>query len=346
MEDLIEMIMKGPVPEDIVLQLENLSKDSLIWEGDDIIKSEENQSIESIKRIGETEYIKIDQSWKYYKDDEIEKGARVLSIQEGHELTAPDGTTGKVISNDGKVATLSYVKDGMKKEAQVPSLTLEQRKLKGEIQHNASPTTLQDHHKKYVEEAHAEGKSATHILSRLKEFNVDEDEALEHVTNYRKEVKQKNTPVKPEKEKKEEKPKIETKTTPKPKKNDEPLHHYIHKNWDGKKWNYDYGQHFNGTKHSEENNHSEESEQHVKTKADLITKIKSNIEGLMKGHDSWDKEEKENLKTIESIKNTDGRDSKSTNPMKSQNYKLQSRKQTTLQNVHKLHNNLVTLLER
>ena len=51
MEDFIEIIMKGPVPEDIVLQLENLSKDSLIWEGDNIIKSEENQSIESIKRI-------------------------------------------------------------------------------------------------------------------------------------------------------------------------------------------------------------------------------------------------------------------------------------------------------
>lgn len=338
MEDLIEMIMKGPVPEDIVLQLENLSKDSLIWEGDDIIKSEENQSIESIKRIGETEYIKIDQSWKYYKDDEIEKGARVLSIQEGHELTAPDGTKGKVISNDGKVATLSYVKDGVKKEAQVPSLTLEQRKLKGEIQHNASPTTLQEHHKKYVEEAHAEGKSATHILSRLKEFNVDEDEALEHVTNYRKEVKQKNTPVKP---------KTETKSTPKPKKEEgEGTHHYIHKNWDGKKWNYDYGQHFNGTKHAEENNHSEEAEEHVKGKADLIAKYKDRIEGMMKTHDDWDKEEKENLKTIEKIKNQDGKDSKSTNPMKSQNYKLQSRKQTNIQNVHKLHNNLVTLLER
>ena len=268
-----------------VEKLEKINRDSLLWEGkNNITKSEENQSIESVKKIGETKFMKINGDWKYYKDIEIKKGGE--SIQEGHELVTRDGIKGKVISNDGENVTLSYEEGGEVKEAQVPLSILEQRKQNGEIQHNSTVN---------------------------RETNISRDEVM-------KSSSKKNM--------------------------NEGVHHYIHKNWDGKSWNYDYGQHFNGTRHVEENNYSEESERNVKTKADLITKYKEKIEGMMSTHDSWDRDEKENLRIIQTIINKDGRDSSSTNPMKSENYKLQSRKQTNIQNVHKLHNNLVTLLER
>lgn len=193
-------------------RLEDLYVDSLLWESNDIVKGRPVAPVGTIKKIGDTEYIKTNDGWRYNKKQQSsskpeeqsnKKPSKVddtnpqqnkqteTSIQEGHEVTAPDGTKGKVISNDGKSATISYVKDGEKKEAQVSSQLLEQRKQQGELQHHSSPSTLKDHHKQYVEDAHTEGKSATHIISRLKEQGVDEDEAMEHIVNHRKSLKDK-----------------------------------------------------------------------------------------------------------------------------------------------------------
>lgn len=193
-------------------KLEELYRDSLLWESNEIIKGRPVAPVGTIKEISGTEYIKTNDGWRYHKKPQTtskpeEQSQQKLkpqeeqknsnskqvesTIQEGHELTAPDGTKGKVISNDGKTTTISYVKDGEKKEAQVSTQTLEQRKQQGELQHHSSPSTLKDHHKQYVEDAHAEGKSATHIISRLKEQGVDEDEAMEHIVNHRKSLKDK-----------------------------------------------------------------------------------------------------------------------------------------------------------
>lgn len=193
------------------LFLEQIYIDSLIWEkGNYLEKGRPVAPIGTIKKIGETEYIKTNDGWRYHKKQQStkqdntqpqNKNSKVetqhntssesnTTIQEGHELTAPDGTKGKVVSNDGNTTTIEYVKDGQKKEAQVSSQQLEQNKQSGSIQHNSKPSTLKDHHKQFIEDSHLDGKSATHILSRLKEQGVDEDEALNAISEHRKTQKQ------------------------------------------------------------------------------------------------------------------------------------------------------------
>lgn len=107
------------------------------------------------------------------------------TIQEGHEIVASDGTSGKVIGHDGKTAAIEFTSNGVKKTVNMDAQELEDRKRQGLIQHNSAPKTMKDHHKKLLEESYANGEDATSILSSAKKMGVDESEALDHYNELR-----------------------------------------------------------------------------------------------------------------------------------------------------------------
>lgn len=177
-------------------RLEEMYSVSAIWETVEIIKGRPEAPIGTIKRIGDTEYIKTVDGWRYKakgrkkgqpeekKDSQLHGELNKPSIREGHQIVAPDGTKGRVISNDGQMAEVEYIKDGEKKTAQVPSTILEQRKQSGSLQHNSAPKTLEDHHTKLASDMLANGKSPSSVVSALKNAGVDEHEAMKHVTEH------------------------------------------------------------------------------------------------------------------------------------------------------------------
>lgn len=511
----------------------------------------------TVKRLDNISYIKLEEGWeileKAEKDGKVkkEKSREQIekettskepledsqrTIDEGHELVAPDGTSGTVTSHDGKMITVEYVKDGQKVETQVPAHILEDRKKRGEIQHNANPKSLKELHTKLIEEMHIQGKDATAIISLLKNLGVNEDEAMEAISSYRKDRPVVEEPKKKEVKKsiyegglqqrqaelisssfekgkytdklqamykrkgldengnlvkedcedevekggegsrggkvightksgkpiyqsktstdayekhshlssdehfelgKDDKSGLDTKqvdlhfhlyyrkmteealkgfkhsikTYVSPSYNDsfvdvESTHrkdldeffnkkgyvlrkegrtewyeikkpngklHQItvrnkksleksemndieksghpvkfhEKHWNGKTWVYDYGQHSKGSVEKlEDSNYSSHEEEHQRKVADDITTTKERITTHMKNHDSIHREITAHQQSINSIVKVDGRDSKSTNPMKHQIHILNSRKEKELNIVKHLHSNLVTRLTR
>ena len=379
---------------------------------DQNIFGEEIEKGETIKILDGVSYVKLEEGWeileKAQKEGKVkeEKSREQIekeisskqplednqkTIDEGHELIASDGTSGTVTSHDGKMVTVEYVKDGQKVETQVPAHVLEDRKKKGQIQHNANPKSLKELHTKLIEEMHIQGKDATAIISLLKNLGVNEDEAMEAISSYRR-----DRPVVEETKKKEvrksiyegglqerqaelisssfEKGKYTDKLQAMYKrkgldengnlieqhcedevekgefisieKSGHPVK-FHEKHWNGKTWVYDYGQHSKSSVEKlEDSNYSSHEEEHQRKVADDITSTKEKITTHMKNHDSIHGEIKSHQQSIVSIVKVDGRDSKSTNPMKHQIHILNSRKEKELNIVKHLHSNLVTRLTR
>ena len=394
--------LSGVISEETEKVLEELYKTSRIFESNDFQKGEDVVApVETVKRIGTINYIKLEDGWNYLEKaekegkvkkpektrEQLEKeqakknGVESPSIQEGHEITAPDGTSGKVTSHDGKMVTVEYVKNGEKVEAQVPASVLEERKAKGEIQHNANPKTLKELHQSLIEEMHLQDKDATAIIAMLKNLGVDETEALEAVTEFRKKHPQKEKTEKKKVEKsiyqgglQERKGQhlldtfekgvvrfqgeteedafinhcgLDIEDEEKLKKAGHPTK-FHEKYWKGGKWNYSYSEHLpkGSAEKLEASGYSQAEEQRQRKQADDITTTVEKINNHLKQHDEIQKEIVSQQQSIQAIVNHDGRDNKSTNPMKSKVHELGAQKEKQINIVKHLHNNLITRLTR
>lgn len=148
------------------IYLEKSYRDGIIWEEDidSLEKARQAAPVGTIKRIGNVEYIKTPEGWRYHTKGQRKKaqdhyskqggampahlngdigeyrknngGHTSFKIKEGSTITAKDGTKGEVISHDGQNATVKYkTPDGEEKTVKIDAQKLEHNAASGNIKH-------------------------------------------------------------------------------------------------------------------------------------------------------------------------------------------------------------------
>lgn len=155
--------------ESEILLLEKSYQEASIWEEnqDQLEKARQAAPVGTIKRIGNVEYIKTPDGWRYHTKGQRKKaqdhyskeggaipahlngdiseyrknngGHTSFKIKEGDSITSKDGTQGQVVSHDGQQATVKFsTKDGEEKTVKVDAQKLEHNLASGNLKHNPS----------------------------------------------------------------------------------------------------------------------------------------------------------------------------------------------------------------